>query len=100
MGGGESRVSVHDLIRNLRYEADASEKGVDFMDDPELADETRENIALIREAADTLEQQNTAIGAYVSALRSGEPESDQMRELLKPIDFGWGTVTTKGEHDG
>ena len=44
-----------ELLFALRHEAEISEKGIDFMDDEDLANETRVQIHLLRAAADRIE---------------------------------------------
>lgn len=57
--------AVQELILALRSEADVSEKGLDFMDDEDLANETRVQIGMLRAAANEIERLN---GWYHSTL--------------------------------
>lgn len=49
------------LIEALRQEADLSEKGIDFMDDEDLANETRVQIGMLRDAAAEIERLTTTL---------------------------------------
>lgn len=87
----------------LLAEADLSEKGLDFLDeqDADLIPEIRAEIEKLREAADCiaslasrLSTAEAALAAYQSALRSGEPETDQLRELAGKVLAAAGSERT------
>ena len=56
--------NVASLIDALRQEADLSENGLDFMDDEDVANETRVQIGLLRDAADTTMPLIAALAVY------------------------------------
>lgn len=56
--GGLAMSAVQELILALRSEADVSEKGLDCMDDEDLANETRVQIGMLRDAANEIERLN------------------------------------------
>jgi hypothetical protein len=54
------------LLAALRYEADTSEKAIDFMDDDEVIADTRVNVMLLRQAADEIDRLVARLGRVPS----------------------------------
>jgi hypothetical protein len=74
-----------DVAARLEAEADMSEKGIEFMEDEELASETAADVQFRRNAARTIRELVLRSDTWQEMNEQAERERDEAREALRDM---------------